>query len=229
MLSLSDKKAKLQAQERVSSPDKKAELEAQEHVSSPDKEEELEAQEHVSSPDKEEELEAQEHVSSSVKKVELEAQEHVSSPDKEEELEAQEHVSSPDKEEDLQAQEHVSSSVKKAELEAQDQDMLKYFTIDGLMASVIEGSIKPLSGRYLVGLARGQRAWLGEVLFGPSMVCPGWGSLQKDWCFVACSAVLHKIRSWTVGEEARFAGRRILHPQRRSPQGRRGVQGVRGT
>merc|ERR1712136_121408 len=43
------------------------------------------------------------------------------------------------------------------------------------------GSIKPQSGRYLVKLARGHRAWLGEVLFDPSMACPGWSSLQKDW------------------------------------------------
>merc|ERR1712135_84239 len=62
--------------------------------------------------------------------------------------------SSPDTRAELEAQEHMSSPDKKAELEAHDEDMLKYLTIDGLMPSVIEGSIKPQSGRYLVKLAR---------------------------------------------------------------------------
>ena len=124
--------------------------------------------------------------------------------------------SSPDTRAELEAQEHMSSSDKKAELEAHDEDMLKYLTIDGLMASVIEGSIKPQSGRYLVKLARGHRAWLGEVLFEPSMACPDWSSLQKDCFFVACFAVFHKIRRWTVGEEEDRRG--VLHPEHRSPQ-----------
>ena len=94
-----------------------------------------------------------------------------------------------DKKAEVEAQEQLSSSVKKGEQEAQDEDMLKYLTVDGLMTSVTEGSIKPLSGRYLVKLAGGQRAWLGEVLFDPSMVCPGWVSQRIVflWHAVRCS------------------------------------------
>ena len=94
-----------------------------------------------------------------------------------------------DKTVEVKAQEQLSSPHKKVELEAQDEDMLKYFSFDGLMASVTEGSIKPLSGRYLVKLAGGQRAWLGEVLFDPSMVCPGWVSQRIVflWRAVRCS------------------------------------------
>ena len=104
--------------------------------------------------------------------------------------------------------------------------MNKYNSVEGLLAPAREGALRPLSGRYLLKLAAGQRSLMwSPLVFGidtisildtPSL--PLFVVFSSVSCppFRLESAVTSQIRRRETPAAARPAGRGILPSNRRS-------------